>query len=67
MRGRIEKEIMDNEGRIFDLLNCFDVDARNIENGMTYLDSSDAKKLSKSILHIIKENSSLLSDNKIEE
>ncbi len=44
------------EDRIFEILNCFDVDARNITNGMTYLDSSDARKLARAIIQSIKEN-----------
>jgi hypothetical protein len=57
-RSVIQKlgNIDQHKERIFEILNCFEVDARNIQNGMTYLDSSDANRLSRSILQTIKEN-----------
>jgi hypothetical protein len=52
-----EGQLSEHEGRIFDILNCFEVDARNIENGKTYIDSSEALRLAKAILRSIEENS----------
>lgn len=49
-------EIEKHEGRIFEILNCYEVDARNITNGITYLDSSDATRLARSIIQSIKDN-----------
>ena len=46
-----------HEERIFDILNCFEVDARNITNGHTFIDSQEARKLARAIIHSIKENS----------
>lgn len=51
-----QKELDSHFGRIFEMLNCYEVDARNITNGITYLDSSDAERLAKNIIHSIKEN-----------
>ena len=50
--ARLDKEV----GRISEILNCFQVDARNIENGMTYIDSREADFLARAIIHSIKEN-----------
>lgn len=52
---KIEK--LEHEDRIFEILNCYEVDARNIQNGFAYLDSIDARRLARAILHSIKENS----------
>lgn len=51
----IEKN--EHEERIFDILNCFEVDARNITNGHTFIDSQEARKLARAILRSIEENS----------
>ena len=42
--------------RIFEMLNCYEVDARTIEKGVTYLDSTDAQRLARNIIHSIEEN-----------
>lgn len=52
-----KERLSEQEARIFEMLNCYEVDARNIENGKTYLDSSDANRLARAIIHSIKENS----------
>lgn len=51
------KSLHQHEARIAEILNCYEVDARNITNGMTYLDSRDADKLARIIIHSIQENS----------
>ena len=49
-------ELVYPENLIFEILNCYVVDARNITNGITYLDSSDAKRIAKAIVHTLKVN-----------
>lgn len=56
MNEEIKKRLNEQQARIFEMLNCYEVDARNITNGMTYLDSSDAERLSRNIIHSIIEN-----------
>lgn len=56
MKEEIKKSLQEHEGRIFDILNCYEVDARNITNGTTYLDSGDATSLARAIIHSIQEN-----------
>lgn len=50
------KELETHIPRIFEMLNCYEVDARNITNGMTYLDSGDAQRLARNIIQSIQEN-----------
>lgn len=40
--------------QIFDELNCFKIDAREISNGTTYIDSTEAKTLTENIIDIIR-------------
>jgi len=47
----------EHEDRIFEILNCYEIDARNITNGVVYIDSQEARKLARAIIHSIKENS----------
>jgi hypothetical protein len=38
---------------IFDLLNCYEVEASEVHHGMTYIDSAEAEKLTKKIRQIL--------------
>ena len=40
--------------QIFNELNCFKVDASEISNGQTYIDSTEAKTLTENIIDIIR-------------
>lgn len=50
------EELKTHEDRIFEILNCYEVDAREVSNGVTYLDSSDAKRLARTIIQSIIDN-----------
>lgn len=51
----MKEELSKEESTVFDILNCYEVDARNITNGITYLDSSDAKRLARQIIRELNE------------
>jgi len=51
LREATEEEI---RRQVFDLLNCFKIDASEISNGVTYLDSTEARALTEEILDIIR-------------
>jgi len=38
---------------LFFLLNCYEIDAREVSDGMTYIDSTEAEKLSDKIMQLL--------------